>query len=71
MSLPNGYETMAGDRGVNLFGGQKQRITIARAILRDTPIIVFDEAAAYAEPENEEEIVKALSNLMRHKTVIR
>ncbi|MCT4564546.1 MAG: ABC transporter ATP-binding protein/permease [Maledivibacter sp.] len=70
MSLPNGYETMAGDRGVNLSGGQKQRITIARAILRDTPIIVFDEATAYADPENEEEIVKALSNLMRHKTVI-
>ncbi len=70
MSLPDGYETMAGDRGANLSGGQKQRITIARAILRDTPIIVLDEATAFADPENEEEIVKALSNLMRHKTVI-
>lgn len=70
MTLPNGYETMAGDRGANLSGGQKQRITIARAILRDTPIIVLDEATAFADPENEEEIVKALSNLMKHKTVI-
>lgn len=70
MSLPNGYETMAGNRGANLSGGQKQRITIARAILRDTPIIVLDEATAFADPENEEEIVKALSNLMRNKTVI-
>lgn len=70
MSLPNGYETKAGDRGANLSGGQKQRITIARAILRDAPITVLDEATAFADPENEEEIVKALSNLMKAKTVI-
>ncbi len=70
MGLPDGYETMAGDRGVNLSGGQKQRITIARAMLRDTPVIVLDEATAFADPENEEEIVKALANLMRDKTVI-
>ena len=70
MTLPKGYETPAGDRGVNLSGGQKQRITIARAILRNTPIIVLDEATAFADPENEEEIVKALSNLLRSKTVI-
>jgi ATP-binding cassette subfamily B protein IrtA len=70
MTLPNGYETPAGDRGVNLSGGQKQRITIARAILRNTPIIVLDEATAFADPENEEEIVKALSNLLKSKTVI-
>ena len=70
MTLPNGYETMAGDRGANLSGGQKQRITIARAILRNAPIIILDEATAFADPENEEEIVKALSNLLKHKTVI-
>lgn len=69
-SLPKGYESKAGDRGTNLSGGQKQRITIARAILRDTPIIVLDEATAFADPENEEEIVKALANLTVNKTVI-
>ncbi|MEJ2498350.1 MAG: ABC transporter ATP-binding protein [Sulfurovaceae bacterium] len=70
LSLPNGYETTAGDRGTNLSGGQKQRITIARAILRNTPIVVLDEATAFADPENEEEIIKALANLMKNKTVI-
>ena len=70
MTLPGGYETLAGDRGTGLSGGQKQRITIARAILRNTPIIVLDEATAFADPENEEEIIRALSNLMKSKTVI-
>ncbi|RXJ69749.1 ABC transporter ATP-binding protein/permease [Halarcobacter ebronensis] len=69
-TLPNGYDTKAGDRGANLSGGQKQRITIARAILRDAPIIVLDEATAFADPESEEEIIKALSNLTKNKTVI-
>ncbi len=69
-TLPNGYETMAGDRGANFSGGQKQRITIARAILRDSPIIILDEATAFADPENEEELVKALANLTSNKTVI-
>ena len=70
MTLPGGYETLAGDRGTSLSGGQKQRITIARAILRNTPIVVLDEATAFADPENEEEIIKALSNLMKNKTII-
>lgn len=70
VTLPDGYETLAGDRGTNLSGGQRQRITIARAILRNTPVIVLDEATAFADPENEEEIIKALSNLMKNKTVI-
>ncbi len=70
LTLPKGYETLAGDRGTNLSGGQKQRITIARAILRNAPIVVLDEATAFADPENEEEIIKALANLMKNKTVI-
>jgi len=69
-SLPNGYETKAGDRGANLSGGQKQRITIARAVLRNSPIVILDEATAFADPQSEEEIIKALSYLMKDKTVI-
>ena len=69
-SLPDGYETVAGDRGIRLSGGQKQRITIARAILRNAPIVVLDEATAFADPENEEAIIKAVSSLMKGKTVI-
>jgi len=69
-ALPEGYATIAGDRGTRLSGGQRQRITIARAILRDAPILVLDEATAFADPENEAQIVAALANLMRGKTVI-
>jgi len=69
-TLPNKYDTKASERGANFSGGQKQRITIARAILRDTPIIVLDEATAFADPQNEEEIIKALANLSINKTVI-
>lgn len=69
-NLEKGYETKVSDRGVSLSGGQRQRITIARAILRDTPIIILDEATAFADPENEEEIVKAMSYLIKNKTVI-
>lgn len=70
MGLPEGYETLAGERGANLSGGQRQRITIARAILRQSPIVVLDEATAFADPENEEEIIKALAALTQGKTVI-
>ncbi len=66
-TLPDGYDTRAGDRGTKLSGGQKQRITIARAILRNSPIVILDEATAFADPENEEEIVKALANLTKDR----
>jgi len=70
MALPHGYDTAAGERGIFLSGGQRQRITIARAILQNRPILVLDEATAFADPENEAAIVAALSALMRGKTVL-
>lgn len=70
MSLPNGYQTIIGSKGVKLSGGQKQRIAIARAILKDTPIVIFDEATSYADIENEYQIQLALESLIKDKTVI-
>jgi ATP-binding cassette subfamily B protein IrtA len=69
-ALPRGYDTPVGERGSFLSGGQRQRITIARAILQNRPILVLDEATAFADPENEAALVQALSALMRGKTVI-
>ncbi|MEM7533209.1 MAG: ABC transporter ATP-binding protein [Chloroflexota bacterium] len=68
--LPNGYATKAGDRGTRLSGGQRQRITIARAILQDSPIVVLDEATAFADPENEAKIHAAIAELTAGKTLI-
>ncbi|MEM7125968.1 MAG: ABC transporter ATP-binding protein [Chloroflexota bacterium] len=68
--LPNSYDTKAGDRGARLSGGQRQRITIARAILQDSPIVVLDEATAFADPENEAKIHAAIANLTAGKTLI-
>ena len=70
MALPGGYEARAGERGAFLSGGQRQRIAIARAILQNRPILVLDEATAFADPENEAALVQALSALMRGKTVL-
>lgn len=70
MALPQGYDTAAGERGIFLSGGQRQRITIARAILQNRPILVLDEATAFADPENEAALVAALAVLMQGKTVI-
>lgn len=70
MSLPQGYQTRIGDRGVKLSGGQQQRISIARAILKDAPIVVFDEATSYSDIENEHKIQLALQNLLKGKTTI-
>ncbi len=69
-SLPKGYDTIAGERGTRLSGGERQRVTIARAILRNCPIVVLDEATAFADPENEAAIIEAMANLMQSKTVI-
>ena len=70
MALPNGYDTVIGEGGSTLSGGEKQRISIARAILKDAPIIVLDEASAFADPENEYQIQKAFETLVRGKTVL-
>lgn len=69
-TLPQGYQTLAGDRGARLSGGQRQRITLARAILQNRPILILDEATAFADPENEAAMVKALSHLTRGKTLL-
>ena len=68
--LERGYDTPAGGGGVHLSGGERQRIAIARAMLKDAPIIIFDEATAYIDPENESVIQKAVARLIAGKTVI-
>ena len=68
--LPQGYETRIGDKGVFLSGGEAQRICVARAILKNAPILVLDEATAFADPENEYKMQIALQSLMKGKTVI-
>ena len=70
MRKENGFETMVGEGGSTLSGGERQRISIARAILKNAPIILLDEATASLDPENEEAIQKAISNLIQNKTVI-
>ena len=70
LSLPNGYDTIVGEAGSKLSGGEKQRISIARTILKNTPIIILDEATAAIDPNNEYLIQQAISNLGKDKTVI-
>ncbi len=69
-ALPDGYETVVGEGGASLSGGEKQRIAIARAIMKDAPIIILDEATANIDPENEKELTEAISNLTKEKTII-
>jgi ATP-binding cassette subfamily B protein len=69
-SLPSGYQTMVGEKGARLSGGEKQRIAIARAILKDAPVIILDEATASVDPYNEQLIHEAIGNLTRDKTLI-
>lgn len=68
--LPNGYDTIIGEGGASLSGGEKQRISIARAIMKDAPIIILDEATANVDPENEKELVEAIDALTKEKTII-
>ncbi len=70
MNLSEGYDTVIGDAGATLSGGEKQRISIARAMLKDAPIILLDEATASVDPENEHEIQAAISALVKGKTII-
>lgn len=70
MSLPDGYDTVIGEGGATLSGGEKQRISIARAILKDAPIIILDEATSSVDPENENLLMGAISELTKNKTVI-
>jgi len=70
MQLPDGYDTVIGEGGASLSGGEKQRISIARAIMKDAPIIVLDEATANVDPENEAELMKAVEALTKEKTII-
>lgn len=70
MSLPQGYKTRFGQSGVHLSGGEQQRFQLARAILKDAPILVLDEATAFADPENEHKIQEAFAQLIRGKTVL-
>ena len=70
MALENGYDTKVGSSGGHLSGGERQRIAIARAMLKDAPIVILDEATAYIDPENERLIQRAISKLLEGKTVI-
>lgn len=70
MTLPDGYQTTIGEGGSSLSGGEKQRISIARAILKDAPIVILDEATASVDPENEQELQKAIRELTKGKTIL-
>lgn len=70
MALPDGYDTLIGEGGASISGGERQRIAIARAIMKDAPIIVLDEATANVDPENEKELMEAIKELTHNKTVI-
>ena len=69
-ALPEGYDTVIGESGATLSGGEKQRISIARCLLKDAPIVIFDEATANVDPENEDQLQKAMEALTREKTVL-
>lgn len=70
MKLPQGYDTVIGQGGSNLSGGERQRLSTTRAIMKDAPIIILDEATANVDPENEQELLSAIEALTRSRTVI-
>ena len=69
-ALPEGYDTVIGEGGASLSGGEKQRISIARAMMKDAPVIFLDEATANVDPENENDLMKAIQALTEEKTVV-
>ena len=69
-ALPDGYQTKIGENGATLSGGEKQRISIARAILKDAPVVILDEATASVDPENEQELQTAIAELTQNKTLL-
>ena len=70
MDLPMGYDTVIGEKGARISGGEKQRLSIARALLKDSPILILDEATAFIDPENEALVQNAINKLIRNKTLI-
>lgn len=70
MALPQGFDTIIGEGGTTLSGGERQRLSIARAIMKEAPIIVLDEVTANVDPENEKELMEAITELTQEKTVI-
>ena len=70
MELPDGFQTMVGEGGATLSGGEKQRISIARCILKDAPIVILDEATASVDVDNESYIQEAISELVKNKTLL-
>lgn len=70
MALPDGYDTVIGEGGASLSGGEKQRISIARAMMKDSPVIILDEATANVDPENEKDLVTAIEALTKEKTIL-
>ncbi len=70
MALPQGYDTVVGERGARISGGEKQRLSIARALLKDAPVLILDEATAFVDPENEALIQQSINRLVENRTLI-
>ena len=70
MQMPQGFDTLIGEGGSTLSGGEKQRISIARAMLKDAPVVLLDEATSSLDPENEAEIQQAITRLVKDRTVV-
>ena len=69
-ALPDGYDTVIGEGGASISGGEKQRLSIARAMMKDAPVVILDEATANVDPENERDLMEAIRALTREKTIL-